>query len=204
VYREECSERIRLADEYSRTVTDFNVLLEALKTGSPGREQADWSGIEMARLRSQHAWNLLEAHIAAHECLELAWSAPPATGSGASSDPLKAAAMAALDVIVVTDDQRRFVDLNEAAEAAFQLPRSEIIGRKLDDFFLAVRGLTMPEAWAGFIAEGVQSGICELIAPGVPRRFEYRAKANFAPGLHLAVLREIRLDESGNDKLTSS
>ncbi len=149
----------------------------------------------MARLRSQQAWNSLEAHIASHGCLDLSWSDPSAI-EFPSGDPLKAAAMAALDVIVVTDDQRRFVDLNHAAEAAFKLPRNEIIGRKVDDFFLAAGGLTMPEAWAGFIADGVQRGICEMIEPGVPRRFEYRAKANFAPGLHLAVLREVRRDGS--------
>jgi PAS domain-containing protein len=194
VNREECSERIRLADEYSRTVTDFNVLLEALKMESTAREQVDWSRVEIARLQSQQAWNSLEAHIASHGCLELSWSDPSAIGFP-PGDPLKAAAMAAPDLITVTDDQRRFVDLNDAAVAAFQLPRNEIIGRKIEDFFLAVRGLTMPEAWAGFLAEGVQSGICELIAPGVPRRFEYRAKANFAPGLHLAVLREIGRDD---------
>ena len=193
--REECPEQIRLADEYSRTVTDFNMLLESLKLRSSAREPVDWNGVEMARLRSQQAWNSLEAHIAEHHCLELNWSDRKLAGSAFSEDPLKAAAMAALDIILVADNERRFVDLNDAAVAAFPLPRNEVIGRKIDEFFSEIRGEAVPEAWAGFIAEGVQRGVCEMVAGGDRRRFEYRAKANFAAGLHLGVLREV----SGQD-----
>ncbi len=105
---------------------------------------------------------------------------------------MHAAAMAALDIILVADDQRRFVDLNLAAEAAFEAPRRELIGRRIDDFFFDVRGENVLEAWAGFIRDGVQAGICELFAPSGKRQFEYRAKANFAPGLHVSVLRHVK------------
>jgi len=188
--REECSERIRLVDEYSRAITDFNALLESLKLRSSAREPADWSGVEIARLRSEQAWSSLEAHIVEHRCLDLHWSDPAISG-----DLLRAPAMAAPDVILVADDQRRFVDLNDAAATAFQLPRNEIIGRKVEEFFSDIRGGTVLEAWAGFIADGVQFGVCKLMAQGDTRGFEYRAKANFAPGLHLSVLREVSAPE---------
>jgi PAS domain-containing protein len=190
VDREECPVRIHLADEYSQAVTAFSVLLESLKIAPPAGK-TDLNGIEVTRLRAEHAWNCLEAHLVAHQCLELHWSARAVIGSPPSRDLLQAAAMAALDVILVADDERRLVDLNDAAAAALNMPRSEVVGRKVEEFFSEIRGQTVPDAWNDFIADGVQCGICELVAAGGARRFEYRAKANFAPGLHLGVLRHV-------------
>jgi PAS domain-containing protein len=153
---------------------------------------ATWSAAEISRQRSEQAWQALEAHIAEHRCLDLHWSDPAKKGSADDEGLLQAAAMAALDIILVTDDHRQFVDMNEAAAKAFKLPRNEAIGRKVDDFFIEIRGESVPEAYAAFLADGIQCGVCVLVAAGAPRRFEYRAKANFAPGLHLGVLREIK------------
>jgi len=193
VDREECSERIRLVDEYSQAVTIFNRLLESFKLASAAtRQRRDWDQLEIARLRSEQAWTSLEAHIVAHRCLDLHWSDQAASELPSSGTLLQAAAMAALDVILVADDDRRFVDLNDAAATAFNMPRYEVVGRKVDEFFSVIRGKTVTEAWTGFIADGVQAGICELVTANGPRRFAYRAKANFAPGLHLGVLRSTK------------
>jgi len=181
----DCSERIRLTDEYSHAVTTFNRFLEALKSSS---RQVDSNSVEIARLRAQHAWDCIEAHILEHRCLELHWSAQ----SAPSRDLLQAAAAAALDLIIVADDDRRFVDLNDAAATAFKMPRNEVIGRKIEEFFSGIQGATVQEAWTGFIVDGVQCGECELVTSGETRRFEYRARAHFAPGLHLSVLREVK------------
>jgi PAS domain-containing protein len=188
---QDCEVRLRLVDAYSRAVTDFNGILETLRPGRPVPAPSDWSAAESARERSEQAWQALEAHIAQHHCLDLHWP-DPATKSASDGDLLQAAAMAAPDVILVTDDHRQFVDMNEAAAKAFKLPRNEAIGRKVDDFFIEIRGESVPQAYAAFLADGIQCGICVLVAAGAPRRFEYRAKANFAPGLHLGVLREIK------------
>jgi PAS domain-containing protein len=190
VNRAECSERIRLTDEYSRLITEFNVLLDAIKAPRNERNDEAWKAAEIARTLSQKAWDALEKHIAQHKCLDLHWKP---SGVGQSSI-LEMAALAALDVILVANDDRQYVDVNEAAAAVFGLPRGEIIGRRIDEFFSHADGVTVPEVWADFIADGVQSGIYELIDPREPRRFEYRAKANFAPGLHLSVLRELKED----------
>jgi len=181
--REECPERIRLVDEYTRAITDFNVRMDALKSLSPRPGPADWSAAEAARAASELAWDAVQNHIDTHRCLALGW---PESSPGA----LEAAAMHALDVILVADDNRRYVDVNEAAAQVLGLPREEIIGRCVDDFFGQARGESVPEAWEAFIGDGVQAGICELIAPP-RRRFAYRAKANFAPGFHLSILREV-------------
>jgi PAS domain-containing protein len=185
---EECEERLRLVDRYSRSVTKFNDHLELLRSGA--RDGADWIAAQLARESSQHAWEALNAHIAEHRC-DLPWTDPEETVLSPIDGILKAAAMAALDVILVADDDRRYVEVNEAAADALKMPRHEIIGRKIDDFFIEARDEIVPTAWADFVADGVQHGICVLKTSGAPRRFEYLAKANFAPGLHLSILREV-------------
>src|ERR1700722_4659819 len=121
---QDCEERLRLVDAYSRAVTDFNAILETLRPGRPVPAHTDWSAAETSRQRSEQAWQALQAHIAAHRCLDLHWSDPAANESANDGDLLQAAAMAALDVILVTDDHRQFVDMNEAAAQAFKLPRN--------------------------------------------------------------------------------
>jgi PAS domain-containing protein len=184
----ECPERMRLTEAYSQLVTDYAVRLEAIKRPSGDRKSEDWKSVETALAESQEAWKALEGHISSHKCLGLDWPAPDP--AHASSQVLGQAAAAALDVILVADDHRRFVDVNEAAASILGLPRSEIVGRSIDEFFSLSPEEPIPEAWGRFVSEGVQCGFCELKTPGLRRRFEYRAKANFASGLHLSVLRE--------------
>jgi PAS domain-containing protein len=191
VNREECSVRIHLADEYSRLVTEFNTLLDALKAPSRKSKQDVLTAAEMAKASSQKAWDALEKHIHEHRCIDLQWAPVNPPNVSGSAHILALAAMAAVDVILVANDDRQFVDVNAAATALLRMPRSKIIGRRIDEFFRESSGEPIPEAWAGFLADGALDGICELTAPGKRRRFAYRAKANFAPGLHLSVLREL-------------
>jgi PAS domain-containing protein len=184
---EECAERIRLVEQYSRLVTAYAACADAIKRPGAKRTEANWGSAEAVLAEAQKAWDALEQHISAHQCLVLNWPSPEP--AAASSQVMGQAAAAALDVILVADDNRRFVDVNEAAASALGLPRDEIVGRRIDEFF-TLREETIPTAWARFVTEGVQCGFCELKAPGRRRRFEYRAKANFAAGLHLGVLRE--------------
>ena len=186
---EECSERIDLVEKYSRSISEYSARREALKGLPDELKSVAWRAVESAWAESQKAWDAVEQHISEHQCLALGWPRRDAADTVASPILGKAAA-AALDVILVADDDRCFVDVNEAAADILGLPRSEIVGRRIDEFFSQARGEAIPVAWKSFVAEGVQCGICELKAPGRMRSFEYRAKANFAPGLHLSVLRE--------------
>jgi PAS domain-containing protein len=188
VDREDCAERIQLIDEYSQLITQFNHLLEVLKTSNGARSEDLWTATAVARADSQAAWEALEEHIEAHKCIDLPLpSADPSPVPGI----LEKAALAAIDLILVADDDRRFVEVNEAAADAFGLPRGEIVGRRIDDFFATPAGKTMPAAWSDFVARGVYSGPCETKVPGRSRKFDIRCKANFEPGLHLSVLREV-------------
>ena len=132
--------------------------------------------------------------IVTPEVLQRTWletSAPPTRSSGRRRERvLEAAADAAQDVILIADDERRFVDLNQAAVEALGLRRDEIIGRPIEDFFSEAQGQAVPDAWSSFAVEGEQRGICELKS-GSQKTFEYRAKANFRRGLHVSILREI-------------
>jgi hypothetical protein len=185
---EECLERDQLIEEYGRSVSDFNFRLDSLRIMTGGRDEQAWKAAKAAQEESQRAWEQLEKHLAEHECLVLY---NPAAEASASDEILGRAAVAALDVILVVDDQRRFVNVNEAAAALLKVPRRQIVGRRIEEFFSEARGEAIPEAWSDFVAKGVQCGIVELISSGRRRKFEYRAKANFAPGLHLSILRGI-------------
>jgi len=124
------------------------------------------------------AWEALEKHLREHQCQGL-FPAPTV---------LEKAVAASIDVILIADDERRFVELNQAGVDLFGLTRDEIVGRRVDEFFSVAHYQTIPEAWDSFMSDGVQRGICELISVSPPRRLEYRAKASFAPGLHVSVL----------------
>ena len=104
---------------------------------------------------------------------------------------LESAAEAAPDVILVADDERRFVDVNRAAEDLFGLPREQILGRRIDEFFSEAQGKPVSTAWEAFLSEGEQRGLCELSHGERRRVFEYRARAQFGTGLHVSVLREV-------------
>ncbi|HTR36967.1 MAG TPA: PAS domain-containing protein [Bryobacteraceae bacterium] len=103
---------------------------------------------------------------------------------------LEAAADEAMDLILIVDDERRFVDLNRAASKVLGQPREEIIGRRIEDFFSEAQGEPVSAAWSTFVVEGEQRGICRLKSAS-RKTFEYRAKAHFRHGLHLSILREI-------------
>lgn len=187
---EDCTIRIRLLDQYTQSLADYKTAIDALREKSDARREDRWVAAEASLAASQRAWNALERHIVDHHCLELGWSKRGPDDSAASTSILEKAAICALDLILVADDERRFVDVNAAAAEVLGLPRNEIAGRLIEDFFAEARGQTIPDAWEDFVANGVQCGICELKTPGKRRLFDYRAKANFASGLHLSVLRE--------------
>jgi PAS domain-containing protein len=183
---EECPERLRLIDAYSQKVTELSSRLDWLKRAFQERNDDDWTAAEACRAESQTAWEAIESHIAEHKCI------PAAPGANYESHGmLEKAAMAAPVAILVVDDDRRCVEMNQATEQILGLKRAEILGRRLDDFFLNASGESIPVAWQGLIADGTQEGIFEVAAHGTPRQFAYRAKANFTPGFHLGILCEV-------------
>jgi PAS domain S-box-containing protein len=105
---------------------------------------------------------------------------------------LRAAFDTALDPTFVTDDERRFVHVNQAACALLEYTRDELLGLKVEDL---VAEPTRDEAvaiWDGFVEHGTQRGEIKLRRAGGSQALaEYSASANFVPGRHLVVLRDV-------------
>jgi PAS domain S-box-containing protein len=100
--------------------------------------------------------------------------------------------LAAQDAVLIADNNRRYVDANPAAAHLFGLPVNQIIGQSIDDFVDEVRDSKVGAAWQEFQATGVQRGECRLRrADGSFCYAEYSAKSNFAPGLHLSIMRDV-------------
>lgn len=88
--------------------------------------------------------------------------------------------------VVVADDARRYVEANDAACSVLGLPRSAIVGARVEDVMAAPRA-TVEALWERFRAEGVMVG--SFVAPrsGGAREIQYVAVADVGDGRHLSV-----------------
>ena len=101
---------------------------------------------------------------------------------------------AAMDAIVVVDSDRRFVSANAVAAVLYRTPVEQLIGKRLDDFMGSERA---ERDFRIFLERGRVEGIWEGDHGGEHRVLDIRGQAEFRPGLHLFVLRDI----SGRRKL---
>jgi two-component system cell cycle sensor histidine kinase/response regulator CckA len=91
--------------------------------------------------------------------------------------------------MLVADDERRLVDLNEAAAELMGVPHDEAVGVRLDDLLPDV---AVPEAWKGFMRDGTWEAEVSLKRPdGGERRIEFVATSDVRPGRHIAVVRDL-------------
>jgi two-component system, cell cycle sensor histidine kinase and response regulator CckA len=108
-------------------------------------------------------------------------------------DELQAILDAAMDVIVVVDDDRRFLSVNDAACRYYGRTREDLLGARLDDLI----GSERAEAdWAEFLTEErIAQGTVEHVWDGEQdgRRtvLEVRSRPEILPGRHLFVLRDV-------------
>jgi PAS domain S-box-containing protein len=108
----------------------------------------------------------------------------------------------ALDAILIADDTGRYVDANPAACALVGLSREQLLGMCVADLVgpgpdvaAGADGgrVTTAVAWQEFLRRGEAKGWVRLrhAAGGADREVEFSARANFMPGHHLSVLRDI-------------
>jgi diguanylate cyclase (GGDEF)-like protein/PAS domain S-box-containing protein len=120
-------------------------------------------------------------------------------GNNNESDRLFCALFeAALDAMVIADDEGRYVAVNPTACDLFGLPQAELLGRCLVDF---IHPLTpLEQVWPGFQhpgqtgdqPQGQTRGELTLVrADGAVRQVEYTVTANVVPHRHLWILREV-------------
>ncbi len=110
-----------------------------------------------------------------------------------------------LDVVLIADDDRRFLEVNPAAAQLLAVPRHELIGRRLDDFATPEELSFLQQDWREFLVDGFREGEFVLqCADGALRTVEFRARANFVPGRHLSVLRDVTRRKEAEQRLARS
>ncbi len=97
-----------------------------------------------------------------------------------------------VDAIFLADDKARLIDVNPAACAMFGYSREEFLQRGVWDIAPVQDRAAQYQLWQTFLADGSQSGEYTMTRKdGTSIDVEFRAVANIAPGLHLAVHRDV-------------
>jgi PAS domain S-box-containing protein len=105
---------------------------------------------------------------------------------------LRAVFDTALDAIFITDDDRRYVDVNPAACEYLGVAKRDLLGRRIDDFVPPHKRATIEEDQAAYLAGGpVVTEWESLRSDGAVLIAEASARPNFMPGLHIAFLRDV-------------
>ena len=105
---------------------------------------------------------------------------------------LRAVFDTALDAIFITDDERRYLDVNPAACAYYGVAKRDLIGKRIDDFLPPHRLETLERDWAEYLAGGPVVAEWEVqCADGTLKLAEASAHPHFLPGLHIAFFRDV-------------
>ena len=90
--------------------------------------------------------------------------------------------------VLVADDERRFVDANDAAVRMFGLTRVELLHRRIDDLYVADGGPPLDELWGTFLERGGLTGFGRFrLGSGEEVVLRYGAVARVAPNRHLSI-----------------
>jgi PAS domain S-box-containing protein len=113
-------------------------------------------------------------------------------GNREQAEGLRAAFETALDPTLVTDDERRFVHVNRAACALLEYTEEQLLGMRVEDLVAEPTKVDAVAIWESFVRQGKQRGEIKLRRAGGGHALaEYSASANFVPGRHLVVLRDV-------------
>jgi two-component system cell cycle sensor histidine kinase/response regulator CckA len=108
----------------------------------------------------------------------------------ASGRQFRALFEGSLDAMVVADDEGRYVEVNPAACELHGLPRHALLGHWIGDF--AAPGFDFQATWRDLHEKkGVRGEMRLHRADGVQRDLDLVATADFLPGSHLVVLRDV-------------
>jgi PAS domain S-box-containing protein len=96
----------------------------------------------------------------------------------------------ALDAILILDDQGICREANPSAARLFGARREDLIGQAIERFYK--RPDDFRSSWADFLARKHQQGDAELLREDQSASFvEFTAKADYLPGRHVMILRDI-------------
>jgi PAS domain S-box-containing protein len=98
----------------------------------------------------------------------------------------------ARDAMWIVDEAQRIVAANPAACALCGLPRAELLRHRFVDLLAHETALAFQRAWQSLPGQGqFDSAVQFLYGDRAPRDAEITATANFLPGQHLLVARDI-------------
>ena len=96
----------------------------------------------------------------------------------------------ALDAILILDDQGICREANPSAARLLGARREELIGQAIERFYKGPGDFK--SSWADFLARKHQEGTAELLRDDQSSSFvELTAKADYVPGRHVIILRDI-------------
>jgi PAS domain S-box-containing protein len=105
---------------------------------------------------------------------------------------LRAVFDTALDAIFITDDERRYVDVNPAGCEYLGVAKRDLVGRKVDEFLPPNKLATIEADWTAYVAGGPMLAEWETQrGDGTVRIAEASARPHFLPGLHIAFFRDV-------------
>jgi diguanylate cyclase (GGDEF)-like protein/PAS domain S-box-containing protein len=120
------------------------------------------------------------------------WGGPGAETSvlGATVQPGQKLFEAALDAMLIANDEGAYVEVNPAACKLLELPRQAILGRRLADFLPP--NIDFATLWHRFLAVGQERGEQQLrLDNGKVKQVEFSATAHVYPNHHLSIWRDI-------------
>ncbi len=170
--------------------TDATALLHAVVARRPGRWHGTGNAPAIVRLQP------LPPRVGEPNRALLSWHHPDdaatAIRNGNPAQRLAAVFEAALEPMLLADDEARYVDANPSACAAFGLSREQMRQLSVADLVPPDHRERVLQTWPAFLARDHAEGRVQLCAAGGRlRTFEFRAVTNIRPGLHLSVLRDV-------------
>jgi DNA-binding CsgD family transcriptional regulator/DNA-binding transcriptional MerR regulator len=164
-------------------------------TRTPGNRRL-YSRVDQARveLMLRQLAHGLPAAQAAQMAIAAGFKEAPGTGAAVIEHAVVTATNTAsfeatLIPMLVADDQRRYVDVNQAACLLLRLRKDDVLRLRIDDLTPPGSEDETEALWNAFIRDGTQSGTFELGLPdGARLPVDYSAKAHVEPGRHLSLL----------------
>jgi DNA-binding transcriptional MerR regulator/DNA-binding CsgD family transcriptional regulator len=161
-------------------------------TRTPGSRRL-YSPLDLARIQ----WMLryLKRGVGAAQAAELvlaAASRPSARDTSTAGDAVPAgggfAFQRSLIPMLLADDHRRALDVNQAGCLLLRLDRASVLRLRLDDLAGRAATVAMRRAWVAFHHLGTRGGSIAMDMPdGAQLELDWGAKANVEPGRHLLL-----------------
>ncbi len=164
-------------------------------TRTPGNQRL-YSRVDQARV--QLMLRRLAHGVPAAQAAQMAIAADFKDAPGTGAAVIEQAAVTAtnsasfersLIPMLVADDQRRYVDVNQAACLLLRLRKDDVLQLRIDDLSPPGSEDETEALWTAFVRDGTQTGTFELGLPdGARLPVDYSAKAHVEPGRHLSLL----------------